>query len=222
MTDPGATRRGAVAGSLALLAAGPAWPATVADSDPDDMAIGNPRARVTVIEYGSLGCPTCARWNNEYFQAFKAKHVDTGKVRYILREFLTGDTPVAAAGFLLARCAGKGQYFKVVDQVWRQEAPLLETDRNTEKRAVLVQIAASVGLSEAQFDACMSDDAALKALNARSARHHEQDHINATPTFVINGEVYSGPLEKLDDAVSAAEQQARRGRRPAAARAGAS
>jgi protein-disulfide isomerase len=172
------------------------------------MAIGTPKAPVTVIEYGSLGCPTCARWNNDYFPAFKAKHIDTGKVRYVLREFLTGDTLVAAAGFLLARCAGKHQYFKVVDQVWRQEAPLLETDRNTEKRAVLVQIAASAGLSEAQFNACMSDDAALKALNARSLRHHTEDKINATPTFVINGQIYSGPLEGLDDAVSAAEQAA--------------
>src|SRR5260370_34178229 len=72
-----------------------------------DMSLGSPNAKVTVIEYASLGCPICAKWNNEVFPDFKAKYVDTGKVHYVLREFLTGDAPIAAAGFLLARCAGK-------------------------------------------------------------------------------------------------------------------
>ena len=188
------------------------------------MALGDPKAPVTVIEYASLGCPVCARWNNEDFQAFKAKHIDTGKVRYVLREFLTGDAPVAAAGFLLARCAGKGQYFKIIDEVWRGEAPLLETDRNPEKRDVMLKIAADAGLSQAQFAACVDNDAGLEGLNAKSQRFAEQYGVNSTPTFVINGTTFSGPLTELDAAVSAAEAMARpprrRTRRSGAARAG--
>src|SRR6185503_11197487 len=61
-----------------------------------DMSLGNPAAKVTVAEYASVGCPICAKCNNDNFDAFKAKYVDTGKVRYVLKEMLTGDEPVAA------------------------------------------------------------------------------------------------------------------------------
>src|SRR5450631_1905659 len=77
-----------------------------------DMSLGPPTAKVTVIEYASLGCPICAKWNNDVFQAFRTKYVDSGKVHYVLREMLTGDAPVAAAGVLLARCSGKEKYFQ--------------------------------------------------------------------------------------------------------------
>ena len=81
------------------------------------MSLGNPNAKVTVAEYASLGCPICAKWNSDNFAAFKAKYVDTGRVHYVLKEMLTGDAPISAAGFLLARCAGKDKYFQVVDAV---------------------------------------------------------------------------------------------------------
>jgi protein-disulfide isomerase len=109
--------------------------------------LGSPAAKVTVIEYASLGCPICALWNNTEFQGFKAKYIDTGKVHYIYREFLTGDAPVASAGFLLAHCAGKDKYFQVVDSVYRAVQPLLETDRNAEKRDALIKVAQSAGMS---------------------------------------------------------------------------
>ena len=166
-----------------------------------DMSLGSPNAKVQVVEYASLGCPICAKWNNEDFQGFKAKYIDTGKVHYTLREFLTGDTPVAAAGFLLARCVGKDKYFTVVDAVWRQEAPLLEAqDKDREKRDILVKIAQSAGLTEDQFTACVSNDAALGALNAKTQQYESQDNISSTPTFVVNGKTVQ--LESLDSAVA--------------------
>src|SRR5271166_1726144 len=63
---------------------------------PDDMSLGSPAAKVTVMEFASLGCPICAKWNNDLFPAFKAKYIDSGKVHYVLKEFSTGDAPVAA------------------------------------------------------------------------------------------------------------------------------
>ena len=156
-----------------------------------DMSLGDPNAKVTVIEYASLGCPICAKWNNEVFADFKAKYIDTGKVHYVLREFLTGDAPIASAGFLLARCAGKDKYFQVVDAVWRQEAPYLEDEsKNAEKRDALVKIAQSAGLTEPQFEACVTDEKSVNALNDKVQKYVDQDKINATPTFVINGKVY--------------------------------
>jgi protein-disulfide isomerase len=178
----------------------------------DDMSLGSPAAKVTMIEYASLGCPHCANWNNTVFPAFKAKYIDTGKVHYVLREFLTGDAPVASAGFLLARCAGPNNYFKVVDAVFRAEEPLLESDQNAAKRDALVKIAQSMGLTEQQFDACVTDDKAILALNNRSQKWATEDKIETTPTFVINGKVYDSgmmSMDQLDKAVADAEAGAK-------------
>lgn len=190
-------------GLLAVAACKPA-----AGVSQDDMSMGNPNAKVTVIEYASLGCPHCARWNNEVFPQFKAKYIDTGKVRYVLREFLTGDAQVAAAGFLLARCAGKDKYFQVVDSVYRQQADMYQP--GSSPRAVLLRIAQSAGLTEQQFDNCVNNDAALEALTKRVEGYANTNHIEATPTFVINGKVYDSgemPMDQLDKAIAQAEAQ---------------
>jgi protein-disulfide isomerase len=170
----------------------------------DDMSLGSPAAKVTVLEFASLGCPVCAKWNNEQFPAFKAKYVDTGKVRYVLKEFSTGDAPVAAAGFLLARCAGKDKYFQVIDAVFREEAPLLETDQNAAKRDRLVKIAQSAGMSEQQFDACTGNDDALKAFNDRVDAAAKKYNVDQTPTFIVNGKSLTGLVDAatMDKAIA--------------------
>src|SRR4051812_29860044 len=80
----------------------------------EDMSMGDAKAKVQFTEYASASCAHCARFNNEVFPALKAKYIDTGKVHYTLKEFLTPPENVAAAGFLLARCAGKDKYFTVL------------------------------------------------------------------------------------------------------------
>ena len=182
-----------------------------ANAGQDDMSLGPASAKVTVMEFASLGCPICAKWNNETFPAFKAKYIDTGKVHYVLKEFSTGDAPVAAAGFLLARCAGKDRYFQIVDAVFRQEAELLESDRNAEKRDRLVKIAQSAGLTEAQFDACTGNDDALKAFNDRVEKAAKQYNIDSTPTFLINGKQLVGPpdMPAMDKAIADAQAAAK-------------
>ena len=178
----------------------------------DDMSLGSATAPVTVVEYASLGCPICTIWNNTVFPTFKAKYVDTGKVRYVFREFLTGDLSVASAGFLLARCAGKDRYFQVLDAVFHQEQPFLETERNAEKRDALVKVAESAGMTEAQFDACVNSDQSILALKARSDKWAGDDHIETTPTYVINGKVYNNgamSMDDLDKAIAAAQAGAK-------------
>jgi protein-disulfide isomerase len=176
-----------------------------------DMTLGNPNAKVTVAEYASLGCPICAKWNNDNFAAFKAKYIDTGRVHYTLKEMLTGDEPVAAAGFLLARCAGKDKYFQVVDAVFRQEQDLLESGRGADERDRLMKIGASLGMTEQQVNACIGDDAALTALNKRVNDAAQAAKIDSTPTFVINGKVYTGyqDMAAMDKAITAAEAGAK-------------
>jgi protein-disulfide isomerase len=192
---------------LAALATGgcakhPADPASAAQAD--DMSLGNPRARVTVIEYASASCPHCARWDMEVFPAFKAKYVDSGKVRYTLREYLTDPEALAAAGFLLARCAGKDRYFPVLDAVFKGQEQMVQTG---DVRGVLAKIAKDPGgMTEAQLDACMRDTAAEKALAARADRHLHVDKVNSTPTFIINGRRTEGEmsLPELDAAIARA------------------
>ena len=176
-----------------------------------DMSLGDANAKVTVNEFASLGCPICAKWNNEVFPAFKTRYVDTGKAHYVFHEFLTGDLPVAAAGFLLAHCAGKDKYFQVMDAVFHQEADLLETDQGAAKRDRLVKVAQSVGMTEPQFESCVTDDAALKALNDRSDASHQKYNIDSTPTFIINGKTYGGYQDPaaLDKAIADAQAGAK-------------
>ena len=168
-----------------------------ARADPNDMAIGAPDAKVMVVEYASITCPYCAAWNREVFPAFKKKYVDTGQVRFVLREMLVhGDADVA--GFLLARCAGPGRYFPVFSTVLEHVPELQKTE---DPRGVFVRVAADFGLSEKQFDACIADKAGFEALRLRSRAAIAQ-HVLGTPTFMVDGRVLEGEQSLADmDAV---------------------
>jgi protein-disulfide isomerase len=190
----------AVVGCLASTSALGAATMTVT---PDDMALGNPRAKVTVIEYASASCPHCAHFNNEIFPAFKAKYIDTGKVHYVFREFLTAPAEVAAASFLVARCAGKDKYFSVLDTIFRGQEQMYQTG---DIKGALLKAAREAGMTDAQFDACLTNEAAGDALSARVQRYAKEDGINVTPTFFINGKKIEGiqSLAQLDAAIAAA------------------
>ena len=170
----------------------------------DDMSLGNPTAKVTVMEYASASCPHCAEFNNTVFPAFKAQFIDTNKIHYVFREFLTPPVEVAAAGFLTARCAGKDKYFSVLDAIYRGQTAMFQSG---DFRGALLRIAESAGMTEAQFNACISDDASLKALNDRVTTYEKRDNITGTPTFIVNGTSLDGEqtLQSLDTAIAAAQ-----------------
>ncbi len=173
---------------------------------PDDNSLGNPNAKVTFVEYASVSCPVCGRWYKDVWPSFKAKYVDTGKVRFTYREMLVGgdqEVLIAASGFLLARCAGRGKYFSIVDAIYASQPALFD-----DPRGQLLNIARSAGLSEQQFDACVKNEDALKALSARVERNSKAGNIQATPTFVINGKPLAAgyhPLTELDTAIAQAQ-----------------
>ncbi len=192
-------------------------PALAAAPVSDDMSMGAPGARVTVIEYGSASCTHCAHFNNDIFPAFKAKYVDTGRVRYVFREFLTEPVSLAAVSFLLARCAGKDKYFSVLDAVFHAQADIYKTGDAT---AIMHKIAADAGLSEQKATACLTDKAALDALNARVQGYVDNDKITGTPTFFVDGQRLEGvqTLPQLDAAIARAEARTGHAKRPARAR----
>ncbi|HLI64839.1 MAG TPA: thioredoxin domain-containing protein [Caulobacteraceae bacterium] len=173
----------------------------------DDMSMGPANAKVTVVEYASVACPFCANFNNTVFPAFKAKYIDTGKIHYVFREMLVGndaEVTTAAAGFLLARCAGREKYFTVVDTIFHDQEQMAQSG---DVRGTLLRIAQSTGMNEQQFNTCINDEQALKALNDRVQTYSTRDNIESTPTFVINGKKMDGAatLANLDAAIAAAQ-----------------
>jgi protein-disulfide isomerase len=169
-----------------------------------DMSLGAANAPVTVIEYASVACSHCADFNNTVFPAFKTRYIDAGEVRYIAREALTGDTGLAAAGFLTARCAGKDHYFKVLDAIYRAQAQIYAGGA---PESLLLRIAHDAGLTEPQFEACISNPAQLAALKARWSHAMNDEGVLQTPTFVINGKTHVGEMSLAE--ISAAVDTAR-------------
>lgn len=169
--------------TLALAACGGGGGAVTAD----DMSLGKADAPVTVIEYASLACTHCGRWENDVFPAFKTKYIDTGKVHYVFREFSTSPPELAAAGAMLARCTGKDKYFTTVQAVFHAQEEIFTTG---DIRGPLLRIAETAGMTEADFDKCVGDEKALAAFNARVEKYAKEAKIEGTPTFFFNGDKY--------------------------------
>jgi len=186
-----------------LTACGPKSSAVSAD----DMSLGDPKSAVTVVEYASLSCSHCARFSTEVFPEFRKKYIDTNKVHYVFREFLTAPADVAAGGALLARCSGKDKYFNVIEAIYAAQPEMFADGTAANALPVLKRIGQSVGLNDAQFSACVGDEKALAALNARVDKYGKEANITATPTFVINGEKVSEgemTMAQLDAAIAKA------------------
>lgn len=203
---PNFNRRLLVVAALGALALAGCSKSGGGAADTADMTLGDPNAKVKMTEYASLTCSHCGKFNNEVFPEFKKKYIDTGKVHYTFKEFLTPPNQVAAAGFLIARCAGKDKYFNVTDAIFQAQEEMFTTG---DMRGVLLRTAQSAGLTEEQFNACITDEAALKALDARVEKAIKTDKITSTPTFKINGKtVKEGEMSmsELDAAIAEASK----------------
>jgi protein-disulfide isomerase len=153
-----------------------------------DQVQGNALAKVTVIEYASMMCGHCAQFHETTYPAFKKKYVDTGQVRYILREFPLD--PIAAASFMLARCA-KDKYFDVVDIIFKNQRAIGSAEKPD---MALLEFLKPAGFTQESFQACLKDEKlygdVLKVKDGGT-----EYGVNATPTFFINGQRFSGALE---------------------------
>jgi protein-disulfide isomerase len=154
-----------------------------------DMAIGPANASVTITEYASMTCPHCANFNEAVFPKLKSEYIDSGKVRYVFREFPLDIK--AAAGSMLARCIAKDdapKYFAVIDLLFRQQNEWVL--KNTTE--TLTRIGKQAGLSQQQVEACLKDQALLDKITADQKYANEVLKVNSTPTFFINGEMLKG------------------------------
>lgn len=161
-----------------------------------EMALGPADAAVTITEYASITCPHCAAFNANVFPKIKAAYIDTGKIRFVFREFPLD--PVAAASSVLSRCIANGdaaKYFEVTDALFRQD-----WSKVTKPRETLNQIGQQAGLDEHQVGTCLKDEALFNKIVAERAYASAKLKINATPTFLINGDRIVGqtPFEEFD------------------------
>jgi protein-disulfide isomerase len=154
-----------------------------------DMALGPASASVTIVEYASMTCPHCAAFDEAVFPKIKSAYIDTGKVRYVFREFPLDIK--AAAGSMLARCIAKddaGKYFAVVDMLFRQQNEWV-TKNTTE---TLTRIGKQAGLSQQAVEACLKDQSLLDKIAADQKYASEMLKVDSTPTFFLNGEKIKG------------------------------
>ena len=199
------TRREFVAGTsaLAILAALNLRPASAQSSAPStaelmetgvlpDQILGKEDAPVTVIEYASMTCGHCAMFHTNTYPEFKKRYVDTGKAKYILREFPLD--PLAAGAFMLARCAGKDKYFPLVETLFQQQRNWV-VQKPIEP---LFAIAKQAGFTQQSFDACLQDQKMLDAIEWVRARGADKFKVDSTPTFFINGKIFKGALSIED------------------------
>ncbi|MFJ5489108.1 DsbA family protein [Hansschlegelia beijingensis] len=158
-----------------------------------DKSEGKADAPVTIIEYASLTCGHCAQFAAKTYPALKEKYIDTGKVRFILREFPLD--PLAAAGFMLARCAGDDKFFPVVELMFREQRQWAYAEKPVE---ALQNLSKQLGFTQESFQACLTNQELLDGVNAVRQRGVEKFGVNSTPTFFINGKVYRGAIEIAD------------------------
>ncbi len=152
----------------------------------DDMAMGDPKAPVVMIEYASLTCPHCADFHEDVFPELKNKYIDTGKMRFVFRQFPTPPVPYAVGGEAVARCAGPDKYFDLLDVLYEKQRYWVTSNN---PRKALMDIAATAGISQESFDACVSDEANIKRIQEVSKTAQDEFKITGTPSFIINGKL---------------------------------
>jgi protein-disulfide isomerase len=153
-----------------------------------DVVLGSDKAPVTIIEYASMTCPHCAHFSETTFPELKKRYIDTGKVRYTLREFPLD--ALAAAGFMLARCAGQDKYMPIVETLFAKQADWVVKD----PVEPLKSIAKQFGFTEETFNQCLANQKVLDDIQAVRDRAAQKLAVNSTPTFFVNGKRLVGDV----------------------------
>lgn len=157
-----------------------------------DMAWGRADAPVTVIKYMSLTCPYCRRFHAEVFPPFKKAYVDTGKVRFIIREFPIGKASGNAT--IALRCAGPEKYLDLYGKFLAQQASWVSQEVRLD---AIYAVAQQVGMSRAEFDQCLQNQPMIDGLKWVKDRGRTLGIIG-TPNFFVDGKLVKRVLSYED------------------------
>jgi protein-disulfide isomerase len=153
-----------------------------------EMVLGEADAPVTIVEYASMTCGHCGTFHNQTLPTIKERYIDTGQARLIIREFPFD--PRAEAGFMLARCADD-KYFQMTDVLFKEQRNWVSVDNAAD---ALFRLARLAGFTQESFQACLTDQQLLNDVRAVRTRGANEFGVDATPTFFINGNKYTGAL----------------------------
>ncbi len=179
----------------------------------DDMFEGSADAPLEVIEYASVTCPGCAWFHENIYPRLKTDYIETGKVKFVFREFPTNPQQLSYIGFMMSRCSadnrGAPAYFAMVDTLFQNQQSWVGQNWQSE----LLKYAATTGMTEEDFKACIGRDELIDHITKTVETARAEYDVNSTPTFILNGEKmerYSSAdnyFEMLDAALAAAEAQ---------------
>lgn len=158
-----------------------------------ERSLGKADAPVTLIEYSSLTCPHCADFHKDVLPELTAGYVDTGKLRYVFRDFPLEPRAMAAA--MVARCLDPARYFGFIDMLFRDQAGWAKSKDLLSELRVRAGLA---GLAPADVDACLDNRALMEGIRKRAEEGQAQYGIDSTPSFVLNGVKYMGPRGTAD------------------------
>ena len=186
------------------------WTGTITETEDGGFMIGNPQAKVKLVEYGSMTCPHCAAFATDGTPVLLERYVKNGQVSFEFRNFVRDGMDVSAS--LLARCGGPGPFFKLTEQMFADQRNWMEKAINLSKadqdRMKALPVAeqlpalASItgldkfvrmrGITDARVKACLNDEAAMNLLQQINKTAVDTYHITGTPGFVINGQLAEG------------------------------
>lgn len=158
-----------------------------------DLWMGSPDAPITMIEYASMTCPHCAAFEADTFPMLKSKYIDTGKVRFVLREFPFD--PYATAAFMLARCVGADKRQAMVELLFAQQKNWAYAEQPLQG---LTNVVKQTGMTQDQFNACLRDRKLYDQVNAIRDNAAKKFDVEATPTFFVNGKKVEGELSPTE------------------------
>jgi protein-disulfide isomerase len=156
-----------------------------------DIPLGDANAPVTVIEYASFTCPHCANFHRETWPRVKAEYVETGKVKFILREVYFDRYGLWAS--MVARCGGEKAFYPIAEMFLQKQASWTQVPEDQIGQEI-ARIGRLNGLSAEQLDACLSDEAYARALIEQYQKNAAEHGIESTPTFIIDGETHKGDM----------------------------
>jgi|CXWL01.1.fsa_nt_gi protein-disulfide isomerase len=151
-----------------------------------DHVLGDPNAKITVIEYASMTCPHCAGFHTTILPELKKLYIDTGKVKLVFRAFPLDKVALQAS--LLAECVPADRYFAMVDMLFQTQA---QWSRARDPLDALSKAGKLLGIDDVKFRACQDDKEALAAIIGER-QGAESIGVESTPTLVINGKLYPG------------------------------
>jgi len=168
----------------------------------EEMSIGDPTAPNVIVEYASMTCSHCAAFHTKVFPELKRRFIDTGKVRFIFREFpLDG---LAASVFMLARCSGKDNYFATVDVLFKKQKDWLDGEGDA-RPALLSSLGEVGGFTKESLDKCLEDEALFTKIVEVRRRANDEYKVSSTPSFFVNGKALDHP-ESVEDFVALFEE----------------